>query len=58
MITLIVEDEKLAAERLIELISKYDSRIVVKKVLDSVEKSVEWFKYVLYCKLWGLKNIK
>lgn len=43
MITLIVEDEKLAAERLIELISKYDSRIVVKKVLDSVEKSVEWF---------------
>ena len=43
MITLIIEDEQLAAERLIELISKYDSRMVVKKVLDSVEKSVEWF---------------
>jgi two-component system LytT family response regulator len=43
MITLIIEDEKLAAERLIELISKYDSSIEVKKVLDSVEKSVEWF---------------
>jgi len=43
MITLIIEDEKLAAERLIELISKYDSSIEVVKVLDSVEKSVEWF---------------
>lgn len=43
MITLIIEDEKLAAERLIELIGKFDSRIEVKKVLDSVEKSVEWF---------------
>jgi len=41
MITLIIEDEKLAAERLIELIGKYDSRIEVIKVLDSVEKSVE-----------------
>ncbi|UCH13050.1 MAG: response regulator transcription factor [Bacteroidales bacterium] len=43
MITLVIEDEKLAAERLIELVGKYDSRIEVIKVLDSVEKSVEWF---------------
>ena len=43
MITLVIEDEKLAAERLIELVCKYDSRIEVIKVLDSVEKSVEWF---------------
>lgn len=43
MITLIIEDEKLAAERLIKLIDKYDNRIEVLKVLDSVERSVEWF---------------
>jgi two-component system response regulator LytT len=43
MITLIIEDEKLAAERLAKLINKYDRRIEILKVLDSVEKSVEWF---------------
>ena len=44
MITLVIEDEKLAAERLIGLIRKYDSSIEVMDVLDSVEKSVNWFK--------------
>jgi two-component system LytT family response regulator len=44
MTTLIIEDEKLAAEKLIELIYKYDSSIEVKAILDSVEKSVDWFR--------------
>ncbi len=43
MTTLIIEDEKLAAEKLIELIHRYDSRIEVKEILDSVDKSVKWF---------------
>lgn len=44
MTTLIIEDEKLAAEKLTEFIHRYDSSIEVKDILDSVEKSVEWFR--------------
>lgn len=40
---LIVEDEKVAAERLIRLIKKYDSSIEILEVIQSVEKAVIWF---------------
>ena len=43
MTALIIEDERLAAEKLVELIQRYDSGIEIKEILDSVEKSVEWF---------------
>ncbi|MEM9328808.1 MAG: response regulator transcription factor [Bacteroidota bacterium] len=39
----IVEDEDLAAERLISLLNEIDPDIQVKKVLKSVEQSVGWF---------------
>ncbi len=39
---LIFEDEKLNAERLIELIKRYDSSVKVMAVLESVKKGVEW----------------
>ena len=39
----VVEDEHLAAKRLIDLIKKYDSSIEVLKQLSSIKKSVEWF---------------
>ncbi|MFK7948952.1 MAG: LytR/AlgR family response regulator transcription factor [Saprospiraceae bacterium] len=41
---LIVEDENLAAERLKDLIFKYDSSIELLDWLDSVEETVEWLK--------------
>ncbi len=44
MNTIVIEDEKLAAQKLIELIHKYDVNIKVIETLDSVEKSVEWFR--------------
>jgi two-component system LytT family response regulator len=44
MNTIVIEDEKLAAQKLIELIHKYDVNIKVIEILDSVEKSVEWFR--------------
>jgi two-component system LytT family response regulator len=44
MNTLVIEDEKLAAQRLVELIHRYDSKIKVIGIIDSVEKSVEWFR--------------
>ena len=40
---LIIEDEKIAAERLAELIKRYDSSIKILEVLQSVRKSVDWF---------------
>ena len=41
---LIVEDEKVAAERLIKLINQYDTNIEILSVAQSITKSVEWFK--------------
>ena len=40
---IIIEDEQLAAKRLLELILKYDPEIEILGEFDSVEKSVEWF---------------
>ena len=40
---LIIEDEILAAERLSDLIRKYDSGIQILDTLDSVRESVNWF---------------
>lgn len=40
---LIVEDEKVAAERLIKLINQYDTSIEILSVTQSIAKSVEWF---------------
>jgi DNA-binding LytR/AlgR family response regulator len=42
MNVLIIEDEILAAERLAELLVKYDTTIQVLDILDSVEDTVEW----------------
>jgi len=39
---LIFEDEKLNAERLTELIKRYDSSVKVLEVLESVKKGIEW----------------
>jgi two-component SAPR family response regulator len=44
MRVLVIEDEHLAAKRLIDLIKKYDSSIEVVKRIDSVKKSVEWLQ--------------
>lgn len=41
---LIIEDEKVAAERLMNLIQQYDKDIKVLDVLQSVRKGVEWFQ--------------
>lgn len=41
---LIIEDEKPAAERLIGLLSRYDSTISIEAVLESVSQSVDWIK--------------
>lgn len=43
MTCLIIEDEKVAAERLKDLILKYDERIEILAVIQSVKNSVEWF---------------
>ena len=39
---LIVEDEKVAAERLVGLIKKYDSSIDVTEIVQSVKNAVQW----------------
>lgn len=39
----VIEDEKLAAERLVDMIHQYDQSIEVLATLDSVKRSVEWF---------------
>jgi len=44
MRVLVVEDEKLAAERLIELIRKCNPSYTVVDRLDSIEATIEWFK--------------
>lgn len=43
MKVIVIEDEKLAAERLTDMIHQYDSNIEVVARLDSVKRSVEWF---------------
>ncbi|MEM9919443.1 MAG: LytTR family DNA-binding domain-containing protein [Bacteroidota bacterium] len=44
MKVVIIEDEALAAERLIDLIHSYDATIEVVAQLDAVEQAVEWFE--------------
>ena len=44
MKVLIIEDEALAAERLSDLIHRYDSNIEITTTLPSVEDSINWFK--------------
>lgn len=39
---LIIEDEKVAAERLSGLIKNYDQSIIIERIIQSVAKSVEW----------------
>ena len=41
---LIIEDEKVAAERLTKLIKSYDASIEILGVTQSITKSVEWIK--------------
>ena len=45
MRAIIIEDEKLAAERLEELIQEIDPSIEISAKLCSVEKSIEWLKF-------------
>ena len=44
MKTIIIEDEKLAAERLEELIHEIDSSIEISAKLTSIEQSIKWLK--------------
>lgn len=44
MKVLIIEDEKIAAERLIDMIRQCDNKITIVGTLQSVAKSVEWFQ--------------
>jgi len=43
MTCLIIEDEKIAAERLKDLILKYDKEIEILAIIQSVKNSIEWF---------------
>ena len=43
MKVLMFEDEKLNAERLIELIKRYDPSVRILAVIESVEKGIDWF---------------
>ncbi len=43
MTCLIIEDEKVAAERLKNMILRYDNRIEILAVIQSVKNTVEWF---------------
>lgn len=44
MRVLVIEDEQLAAERMVELLQMYDKTIEIVEVLDSVKNIVAWFK--------------
>ncbi|NJK86445.1 MAG: response regulator transcription factor [Bacteroidales bacterium] len=44
MKVLIFEDERLSAERLIDLLIKYDERIEIMDIIDSVKNGITWFK--------------
>ncbi len=43
MKVLIIEDEHLAAKRIVDLLKRYDSEIEVLDVIASVQKSIKWF---------------
>ena len=43
MKVLIVEDEPLAAERLVKLLGQYDGSLEIQACLDSVKQAVDWF---------------
>lgn len=43
MKVVIIEDEELAAKRLMRMINEYDSSIDIVAMLESVEDSIEWF---------------
>ncbi len=43
MTCLIIEDEKMAAERLKDLVLKYDERIEILAIIQSVRNAVNWF---------------
>lgn len=45
MNVLIVEDEKLAADHLADLVRRYDSQINILARVDAVKKGVEWFSH-------------
>ncbi len=42
---LIIEDEKIAAERLMKLLKKYDEKIIVLDIIDSIKNSVNWLTH-------------
>lgn len=42
MNVLIIEDEPIAVDKLTQLILRYDSGILIKAAIDSVEDSVQW----------------
>lgn len=44
MKVIVIEDEKLAAERLVDIIHQYDQTIEVVATLDSIKRTVEWFE--------------
>ncbi len=44
MKVLIIEDEQLAAKKLIRLLSEMDSTIEVVEIIESVEKAINWFQ--------------
>lgn len=44
MKVIVIEDEKLAAERLVDMIHQYDQTIEVVATLDSIKRTVEWFE--------------
>lgn len=43
MTCLIIEDEKIAAERLKELVLKYDNKTEIPAIIQSVKNAVDWF---------------
>lgn len=44
MKVIVIEDEKLAAERLVDMIQKYDPAIEVLAIHNSIKQSVNWFE--------------
>lgn len=43
MRVIVIEDEKLAAERLVTMIHQYDPTIEIVETMDSIKRSVDWF---------------
>src|SRR5690606_31873447 len=44
MQVLIIEDEAIAAEKLVHIIKKYDPSITILETIDSVKNAVKWLK--------------